>query len=294
MRTIFILALAISLMLGKLYSQSNQQLLFCSENGNQDSFIKKNNLQNVFVIYQNYFIPIDSTSFSKELMQKSLDRIIPNRQQIGYATLDWEGVPYNILHGAQQASQKEYNTVLNAFIATIRYAKQLRPHIKWSFYGMPTMPYMQYKEGNEQWAANLIPLLINLDFFDPSLYLQNETVTLSETNNKFFIASYLHFSLELAVKMNKPIFPFVWNRYGSNNTKMTYEIFRDTLRAILNFRYQNKKVDGVIWWNCEPYLFSNKKNTPIIFEEYKNVTDPSKYQIDLLQNYFDAINNLFK
>jgi hypothetical protein len=293
MKTTFFLALAVCLTFGKLYSQPTQKLLFCSENGAQDNFVTRNNLQKSYVIYQNFFIPDGSSGFSKELMEKSLDHIIPDKNQSGYAALDWEGAPYNILHGTQKASEQEYNAVLNAFIATIRYAKQLRPNIKWSFYGMPTMPYMQYKEGNDQWAAKLMPLLRNLDFFDPSLYLQNANETLSDTDTKYYAASYLRYSLELAVKMNKPIFPFVWNRF-SDNSMISYTKFTGTLKAILSMQYQNQKVNGVIWWNCEPNLFVNRKNSASLMNEYKNVTDPSKHQIDLLQNDLNAINPLFK
>lgn len=293
MKTIFLIALSAYLAFGKLYSQPTQILLFCSENGNQDLFVKNNNLQNIFLIYQDFFISKDSSNFNRKLMKKSLDRIIPDKNQSGYATLDWEGAPYNILHGAQKVSEQEYNIVLNKYIAAIQYAKQLRPNIKWSFYGMPTMPYMQYKEGNEQWAASLIPLLKNLDFFDPSLYLQDASETLSDKNSKFFAASYLHYSLELAIKMNKPIFPFVWHRY-SNNAKMPNETFRETLKVILNMQYQNQKVNGVIWWNCEPNLFANKNNSKIITDEYQNVVDPANYQIDLLQRYLNNIEPLIK
>jgi hypothetical protein len=293
MKTIFFLALAVCLTFGKLYSKPTQKLLFCSENGIQDNFINRNNLQKNYVIYQNFFIPDGSSSFSKVLMKKSLDRIIPDKNQSGYAALDWEGIPYNILHGTQKVSEQEYNAVLNAFIATIRYAKQLRPNIKWSFFGIPTKLYLPYQVGNEQWATNLMPLLRNLDFFDPCLYLQNANETLSETDTKYYAASYLHYSLELAVKMNKPIFPFVWNRF-SDNSMISYTKFSETVKAILNMQYQNQKVNGVIWWNCEPYLFVNKKNSAIISEEYKSVTAPSKYQIELLQKYLNAINPLFK
>ena len=294
MKTTILLAFCIFLTFGKLYSQANQKLLFCSENGYQDLFVRKNNLQRIYIIYQGFFVLNGSSDFSKDLMKKSLDRIIPDKFQTGYATLDWEGVPYNILHGAKQVPKQVYNEVLNKFIATILYAKELRPNIRWSFYGMPTIPYMEYEEGNEEWAANLMPLLRNLDFFDPSLYLLNDRETFSETNTNFSSSSYLHYSLELAVIMNKPIFPFIWHRYSSNGALMSKELFRETMKDILSMQYQNRKVNGVVWWNCEPYLFDNKKDSKIISEEYKNVVDPAKYQIDLLQNYLNYIEPLIK
>ncbi len=293
MRFIFIVAFLFLFKI--LYSQS-QQLLFCSEfnNKEQNEFMGKNKIQNFYCIYSYEFISKDSFSFSKSLMEKALNKDIPDKNQKGFATLDWEGEAYLILVGRKNVSEANYNNILLSYINALQWAKKLRPNIKWSYYNLPLINYYEYKKNeNKTRALKCFPLLKELDFFTPSTYILFD----KRHNNSIiyqFIDSNVLFALEIGNQLNKPIYPFIMHRYHPDSKTNGWGLiennyFQTVLHRILHINYRGLMVDGVIWWNVETYLFNNRNKFESISSEYKNTSDYKKHEIEILNNYYNII-----
>lgn len=274
-------------------AQKTQQIFFCSEiyNPEQQDFVKKNNIKNFYIIYQDYIIDRD-LNLDKVKLKKEIDRQIPNSNTSGYAALDIEAESVLIILKEKKVSVSEYNRILNNHINTIRYAKSLRPNIKWTFYGYNLTSYPYVTSGHENnVTVGTYPLLKELDFLAPSMYLQDKKTPLKLDKIKTFVSSNLTLSLKLGEKFNKPVYPFVWNRYHnaeSENTLIDPNDFQWYINQILNFTFNKRKVDGIVFWNAETYTYETNKNINVK-NEYKNVKDINKYQNEVLQKYWNTI-----
>lgn len=274
-------------------AQQKQQIFFCSEiyNPTQQEFVKRNNIKNFYIIYQDYIID-RYLNLDKEKLKKEIDRQIPNSNTFGYAALDIEAESVLIILKEKKVSTSEYNRILNNHINTIKYVKSLRPNIKWTFYGynLTSYPYVT-SEHESSVTVGTYPLLKELDFLAPSMYLQDEKTPLNLDKIKNFVSSNLSLSLKLGEKFSKPVYPFVWNRYHnieSENTLIKPADFQWYIHDILNFSSNKRKVNGVIFWNSETYVYETNKNINVK-NEYRNVKDINKYQKEILQKYWDVI-----
>lgn len=272
--------------------QQKQQILFCSEIDNpiQQEFVKSNNIKNLYIFYQDYIIDKNLT-LDKIKLKNEIDRQIPNINTNGYAALDVEGESLLILLKEKEVSRNEYNRVLNNYINTIRYAKYLRPNIKWTFYGYNLSSYPYVTTGHEKVTIETYPLLKELDFLSPSMYLQDKKTDFSQNRINEFVSSNIVFSLKIAKKFNKPIYPFVWNRYHnieSSNTLIDPNDFKWYIEKILNVKYKEAKVNGVIFWNSETYTYKTNNN-PNVRKEYETIDNINQYQREILQNYWNKL-----
>ena len=280
----------------KLDAQVPQKLIFYAENTVQKKFAVDNSLQTYNIIYQNFFLIKADSLFSPASMEKAMDKTIPDKNATGLGVLDWEGYPYNVVIGYQKASDLEYQKWLKAYIDVIKYAKFLRPKMKWSFYAMPPRTYQQYIQIKEPWPwlDKFIPLLREVDFLAPGCYLWYAGA--DGIGNKFmdhYLDVYVRYSVELGVKLNKPVYPFVWNRYSDNSKMMDKNTFYQYVYRIITTLNFGKRVDGILWWNCEDYLYSTRAGNTYLTEEYKTITDRFAYQIQIFQTYLNAIKPLF-
>ncbi|REC63114.1 hypothetical protein DRF65_07780 [Chryseobacterium pennae] len=276
-------------------AQKKQQIFFCSEihNPTQQEFVRKNKVKNFYIFYQDYIIDRD-LNLDKDKLKKEIDRQIPSTKASGYAALDVEAESLLIILKEKKVSINEYNRIINNHINMIRYAKSLRPNIKWSFYGYNLTSYPYVTDGHENdITVGTYPLLRELDFLAPSMYLQDKKTSENLDIIKTFVSSNLTLSLKLGKKFNKPVYPFVWNRYhnvSSENTLIDPSDFQWYVSQILNFTYNKRKVDGVIFWNSETYIYETNKNMNVR-NEYRNVKDIKEYQTGVLQEYWNTIKN---
>lgn len=276
-------------------AQRKQQIFFCSEIHNpiQQEFVKKNKAKNFYIFYQDYIIDRD-LNLDKDKFKAEVDKQIPDPKMSGYATLDVEAESLLILLKEKKVSVNEYNRILNNHIGMIRYAKSLRPNVKWSFYGYNLTSYPYVTEGHENdVTVGTYPLLKELDFLAPSMYLQDKKTSESIDKIKTFVSSNLTLSLKLGKKFNKPVYPFVWNRYHNveeENTLIDPVDFQWYVSQLLNFTFEKRKVDGIIFWNAESYTYELNKNINVR-KEYKNIKDINKYQTEVLQKYWNTIKN---
>lgn len=276
-------------------AQKKQQIFFCSEIHNpvQQEFVKKNKVKNFYIFYQDYIIDRD-LNLDKKKFKAEVDKQIPNAKMSGYAALDVEAESVLILLKEKKVSVTEYNRILNNHIGMIRYAKLLRPNVKWTFYGYNLTSYPYVTPGHENdVTVGTYPLLKELDFLAPSMYLQDEKKPENIEKIKTFVSSNLTLSLKLGKKFNKAVYPFVWNRYHNaqaENTLINPNDFQWYVSQLLNFTYNKRKVDGVIFWNSESYTYEVSKNSNVR-KEYKNIKDINKYQTEVLQEYWNTIKN---
>jgi len=295
-RLLFVLLVVLSPLCG-LFSQTYQKILFSGEAyAWQSQFAKDQGVPNVPILYQWQFVNSDGLTFNKKLMEKYMDELIPDKNASGYAILDWEGYIYNVLAGWESVSSATYKIYLNTFISALLYAKSLRPNTQFSYYNLPTKAYFSYKGGSDFMKKNL-PLLKVIDFLAPSFYILYYGKTVAEEFAYQYITDNLLYSLELGVKVNKDVHAFVWHRYhplsSSNGNKLIdYTTFNDIIGRIINTSYKGKKVDGIIWWNCEDFLYQSRSSDPIMMEEYKTVTNVSTYKYNLLKGYLDNIKSV--
>jgi hypothetical protein len=67
-----------------------------------------------------------------------------------------------------------------------------------------------------------------------------------------------------------------------------YATYKKYISRIVNAKFLNHKPDGLIWWNCEDYLYSVRSSSTILTNEYKNVTDIASYKLNILKTYLDS------
>ena len=116
-----------------------------------------------------------------------------------------------------------------------------------------------------------------MDFFAPALYLD---YSYSDMQKKLFLESNIKYSLQLGKEFKKPVFPFVWHRYSLISgkyaqIKINEKKFNNYIANILNFTFNNCKVDGVIWWNGESSGYAGRKNS-------KNINDFSDEDLEII------------
>ena len=296
---IFVFFFALSLFWPGHHSSAQQQqkLLVSMEYWTpaQKQFLKDNRLANVTVIYEKYFVD-DNSRFNRQRFQRTIDAVLPDKNQSGYAVLDWEGESFIKLIGDKKTTPQEYNQIQNEFIEAITCAKQIRPNIKWSFFGFNPSAYPYADHRLKLQTEKMSPLLSHLDFFAPALYIQDEINGENNPQNIRFIYSNLKNTI-LLNKTNKEIFPFIWHRYHNteeNNYLIGDEGFKWYISKILSTEINSRKVTGVIWWNSESYLAEKKNKSKTLQQEFNRQSKNANYQYHLLAHYYRILRSAFQ
>jgi len=277
----------------RLDSQDSQKLMFCAENDAQKVLMKNNGIENVFIIYQGSFVNNDGLAVNKRLLERYINKYIPNKLDSGYGILDWEGQFYNTIAWSwNKVPPDQYKIILDKYIFVLKYVKMLRTKMKWSIYGIPPWINSTNAEDAVNLTEGLIPLIRELDFLCPSIYLLADGKTIEENfANKYFDANMVY-AIKLAKQLRKPVYTCVWHRY-SNNSLVAPTVYKKLINRINTTISDRIKGNGIIWWSCEDYLYTLNSKDSIIKNEYINVTDPKAYQMILLKNYIDSIKPLF-
>lgn len=277
-----------------------QSLYFVVESNNlvhrsplQVDFVKKNRLKEAVILYQDDFVTHDlKQNFSKEIMNKNISLRFPNKNSEGIGLLDWEGSKAQILYGAKKVSEKQFNSTVNEFISALRYAKQLRPNVKWSFYGLPVRVLNNHTYSD--WKSKVMklkPLFNEMDYICPNLYLFLRS---DKTKYDEDIKQHINLALKIGKDYNKPVLGLVWHRYQTNSELVDPVFFKSYINKLSQFSYQGKKLSGIIWWNSEGFNYKRKSRYPKINQEYKAVSDDMSYQKSLLSSYLGNISPKFK
>lgn len=274
---------------------AQKRILFAASGQTQLSFVKNNNLDIITLFYQNEFIAKDGETLNLKTFEKFLDQKIPNRNATGWAVLNWEGEAFNIL---KKPSHKKHNSIKRNFIKVIRYAKELRPNIEWSFYGLP---FRQYWHTNNEWKSQnqgIIDIFREMDFLAPSLYIMYLPNEVNRNLDENYIDQNIKLSLEYGNRLNKKVYPFIYHRNRTRKPNNINELASDDqwrfyVNRILNIKFEGREIDGIIWWNSERVIYSTRSNSPALKKEFKDVKDIESYQFKLFNRYYDLIKKYF-
>ncbi len=280
-----------------LLSAQSQKVLFATEYSNEmhTNFVQANKLDSIIIFYQNEFVKNDALYFDKQLLTKSIHKKIPQPNAVGYAVLDWEGEMIKILLGSTKVSKKKYNQVVNNYIHSLEYAQKIRPNIKWSFYNFPPVMYGKMPSNYDQAVkSKWLNILQKIDFLTPSLYVLEDQSEVSDDVSYQFAYDNTKYAIQLGKELNKPVYPFVWHRYSDSSKRSGFSLiepehFSKFIATILSTSHLGNKVDGLIWWECENYVYNNQSNISTLKDRYPVSINKVLYQEQLLENYYNKI-----
>ena len=199
-------------------------------------------------------------------VNEGLNRYFPNKNEEGFLSLNLENAIYIQMRDGEKNSPATKKAV-NQFVDLVNYIKEKRPKLKVGVYGIPfSFNYESQKLRND--FDKLEPLLIEIDYISPSLYLAYS----ENQKNYSYVINHVEKNLSLFMKyasrVNKPVYPYVWYRIHPYNKKYGLEIMSKRrnylyLKTIKDFKYNNEKVDGIIWWepSTSTEMLQDKKIT---------------------------------
>ena len=284
-----------------IQGQVPQKIFFSSVKNNQShtKLLAETKMDSIIIFYQNEIVIGDALKFDVKTLRESIINRIPKTDQKGFAVLDWEGNANHILYGIKNVSESEYNIVRNNYIESIQFAKKLRPNIKWGFYNYPFLDFGKVSKGHDAFVRKkIMPILKNVDFLTPSIYILIDDRTASSDKFAYSYAqSNAAYAIKLGIELKKPVYPFIWHRYGSPNKSyglVEFTYFKNFIKSIADASYFGKKIDGIIWWECEDYVFNNRKSYKSVQKEFSIVTNKEKYKEKIYKNYSSIIHTIIK
>lgn len=230
------------------------------ESGMQ-TLIKSNpNLQEVKFLDER-IIDKQTWAINKNVFQENLTKAFPNPNQTGVCYLNVES-PYLEMLRDKDYNDPEFKKSLALYLDIIKNCKQLRPNVKFGFYAIPFTTYWQTSTGFFKKNEKIAPLLKEVDFLFPSLYMFYDDGIVGTIKNTEYLESNLKNGIELSLKYKKPLFPFVWHRYHPSNERislnnMSEEEWEQYLTTIAAYQYKNKKIDGIMWWGADSWEYAN-------------------------------------
>ncbi|WP_367329740.1 hypothetical protein [Sphingobacterium multivorum] len=274
-------------------STFGQKLLFLKDSNSlgQKQFVLNNNISTYEIINQGSFVTdevLDEGRLKKEVIKH-----FPNIKSEGYGVLDWEGLAMETL--VHQKDIKKLDFYIGQFVRALKIVKSMRPLVKWSFYALPFRSYNIFNESFIQKNYRLAEIIKEQDFIAPSLYIFYIDDSAKTANSKY-IQKNIKLALEMGQRFGKPVYPFIWQRVHPNNKingdqLVPIPVFKNEIAEILNVKYNNKKVSGLIWWHAENYFYANRAKSKAYAKEYLDIKDVDSYQRDMFQMYYNSIKN---
>lgn len=272
-----------------------QQLYVCMENLTPASLalLQQNKVPIIKIIYQNFIDPDNDNRVDTDVLRKRITALFPNANDGGYGVIDWEAKGF---FDKLPANDPGFGQLANEYRTAIRTAKKLRPNVKWGFYGLPFRKYMSYNNEWRQRNMSVAPILKEADFIAPSLYAFFPD-SLREKDNKDYVEQNVSMALQIGKQLNKPVLPFVWNRWHDGNKQYGLKLipvdeFQRLIQRILSVDYSGQKVAGVIWWGADQYFYSKK--APAVVNEQARFSSFNAYQSNTINSYAQALLNVFK
>lgn len=307
MRSIlFLCILLFELIKSPIQSQSLPEMFIsiAGLNESQKEYIYDSDLSMATVFYLVDVASNDGKYLNEEVFIRRINDKLPDREESGLAIIDWERHSINVFR--EYDDPLEHQRMIGQFQEAYCLAKALRPNIQWGFYGLPLRTY----DGiNEKWlSANdrLLPLLKSVDILAPALYIYSTnprvyhiTAPIKEYGRGDYLVDNLECFLEVAKDLEKKIYPFIWHRMNSSDNDralrlMPLNTFKNHVQIILSTDFQDRKVDGLIWWDSQQYFHKTREKYKLLREEYEHVEDVDQYHFDLFKDYFLSIADFFK
>lgn len=271
-------------------SVRSQHLYMRQDLSNQtiESLIKDNGISEFRIFTESKFLTNDNLDLKK--LEKSIVEAIPNPKDSGFLVLNWEGDGLKELFS--QKNNVKFANYIQQYVEALRFVKKLRPQIKCAYYNIPFPRYEFTDRYYAQRIDKLNKIIREQDFLAPSMYIRYPK---SITKNREYIRANMEFALRAAKQYNKPIYPFVWHRVNPIDKNNAWQlvplnIFKETIKEVLNANYGNKKVNGIFWWHSENNVFSKRATTG----EFKSISNREEYLKTLFMRYYQTIGSLTK
>lgn len=184
-------------------------------------------------------------------LEEGINRVIPNQKSSDLIVLDIENKIYQDIK-TKNKSHINYQSNISELVDMIRFTKKMRPNSKVVLYGLPfNFNYEFQKKYNDFYK--LRPLLLAVDYLSPSLYLMYSGMEKRDYYFEDYINSNLDLTFQMAEKVNKPVLPFLWYKVHpynklSGGSLIDDNLYKIYLNLIKNYRYKNRKVAGIIYW----------------------------------------------
>lgn len=213
----------------------------------------------------------DGYTYDEKKLLEDLEKQFPDPNDSRYLTLDWEDHPFDVLYQNRNTATP-LGTVVQQYIKLFKLVKSKRPNLKVGFYGLPIKEYWKRDQSWRSHNNNLDPILKIVDVIYPTVYIPyKEGVEAKAEDILNFLKDNIESALMYGVKYNKPVYPYIWQRYHIANKTVAlmpipYSVFNKQMKVIYNTSYKGKKIDGTILWSAEFYYFlqTQSKNVPDI------------------------------
>ncbi|MCS3555843.1 MULTISPECIES: hypothetical protein [unclassified Sphingobacterium] len=269
---------------------SQNKLLIAMDDLNTETFkdLKSKNVSELKVIYGADIYPNNPIEVDLGKLEKAIILAFPRSDQSGYGMLDWEGKGYHELIHAKGRTQ-DFVNIQNQFIKTIKFAKKLRPNVKWGFFEIPARERRFKSRALQLDSHERISVLLDAcDVFYPSMY--------GYTPEDLGSLSDVLFALELGKKFNKEVYPMVWHRFQGDTKNQTkkywFEIipkkmFSERIKEIRSINNNNNRINGIVWWGKDTYFYIKKNK--VVRSESRNISSfKSKYNL-MVKDYVKFI-----
>ncbi|MBP6755424.1 MAG: hypothetical protein KA210_04690 [Bacteroidia bacterium] len=250
-----------------------------------EKFSKDQNILKIQYIDEGQFLGKDSNSFDPLKLKQAIERAVPNPNENGMAYIDLETYISDIRDKGTQI--ESFQKSIKLYIDVIKFAKKMRPNIKWGYYAIPHTIYWNRTQDFYGKLKKIEPLIKECDILFPSLYIfydeYDKNVTLE--NEKYVIENTKEM-IKVGQYYKKPVIVFVWHRYHPSNEKFGMEllpekVFLTHIERIAKTTYQGKKVDGIVWWGADDYFFRQKEKG--VAKEFKGTDKEYKVYNDKVQ-----------
>jgi hypothetical protein len=236
-----------------------------------EKFSNDQNIIKVQYIDEGQFLGKDPYSFDSLKLKQTIERALPTANGRGLAYIDLENYLENIRDKGTQI--ESFQKSIKLYIDVIKFAKKMRPNIKWGYYAIPHTTYWNRTSDFYGKLKKIEPLIKECDILFPSLYIfydeYDKKVALENYN---YVIENTKEMIKAGLYYKKPVIIFVWHRYHPSNEKFGMEslpgnVFLTHIKRIVSTSYQGKKVNGIIWWGPDNYFF--RQNEKGVVKEFK-------------------------
>lgn len=150
--------------------------------------------------------PNRTNQVDEEKVKQFLSRFFPNKGNPSYLVIDWEEDLYKDLSRSQKS--KEFARAVEEYIRLTKIIKEYDKSIKIGIYGLPFR--LSPNSKNISFLSKFDRLFEHVDFLCPSLYTLNPIREIGKKKNSSYLIKNLDQVFSYAVRLNKPVIPFVW------------------------------------------------------------------------------------
>lgn len=168
-----------------------------------------------------------------------------------YLVIDWEEEGYQDLRHQEQTSDR-FIAAETEYLKLIDIVKEYNAKIHVGIYGIPFRLPVNKKANINTGKYDF--LLSKVDFISPSFYTMHPVREVGVKVNREYFQQNLRQALSYSVRLNKPVYPFIWELVHPDNieyggTLISDEELFSNLEFLLSYKFLDRKINGVIWWS---------------------------------------------